>query len=639
MRTRRPFALAPVFGILLLAAAVPSRAGVNRWTSIGPDSGSIRAVTAAPSLPSTVYSLVGGNKVYRSTDRSSTWTPAGVIEEPGFQGIYDLAVDAKSPQRVYAQGFWQVFRSDDGGAGWRPLLPELGPEVRPQSLIAHPRIPGLLYVYLTDGDVLRSANGGRRWTRSSTPAVAGFLEADPSSATVLYFASFLGEFHKSVDGGRTWSLSNRGLEPVSSFQGLAVDPSSPRTLYLIPTSNLLPDREIYVSRNSGATWTAIPSNLGAGLVRELTVETTGRRTALYLVLSNDHLLRSLDGGRTWSETVYPPFYIEDLLSTPYGLLAGTLAGIHRSTDQAASWSLSSRGIRAMPVGSLAMDPELPVLYAEGQGMLFKSPDGGERWNLLPLYNGLFGPVVTAPTRSGQVLVGAFDSVLRSVNGGRRWAEGESIECAIPFSLAVNPAQASVAYLGIDFLEVPCGGQSCRTFKSVDAGNTWTCIANGLPGGGGSRVEVDPRPGILYVMPGSGEGLWRSEDDGASWSPLTRDFDPVSLAVSPSDPSFLYAGTYGMARSQDGGQTWRSDTVGLPADWVFSLAVDPTDPRRVYAGVYRRGVFRSTDGGATWASLGPGLEGQAITALLLDPRDPKTLFAGTLQDGVWALTQE
>jgi photosystem II stability/assembly factor-like uncharacterized protein len=274
-------------------------------------------------------------------------------------------------------------------------------------------------------------------------------------------------------------------------------------------------------------------------------------------------------------------------------------------------------------------------------MLFKSPDGGgERWHLLPWYEGLFGPLATAPTRSGQVLVGGFNSVLRSVNGGRRWTSGEEIECAIPFSLAVNPTQAAVVYLGIDFIEVPCG-QSCRTFKSVDAGDTWTCIGNGLPGGGGSRVAADPRrPGILYVVPSvQGEGLWRSEDDGASWSVLTRNFDPVSFAVSPSDPSFLYAGTFGVARSQDGGRTWSTDTQGLPADWVFSMAVDPVDPRTVYAGVYRRGVFRSQDGGATWASLGPGLEGLSITALLLDRRDPKTLYAGTLRDGVWVLTQE
>ena len=638
MRIRCSLVSAPVFAILLLAAAVPSRAGVNRWTSIGPDTGVVRTVAAAPSLPTTLYSLVGLNKVYSSTDRGNTWTLAGTVEEEGFQGVSGLAVDPRSPRRVYALSFWQVFRSEDGGAGWRPILPELGPEVRPQALIAHPRISGLLYVLLTNGDLLRSANGGRRWTRSSTPSVAGLLEVDPSSPSVLYYASFLGELYKSVNGGVTWFPSSRGLDQGLSFEALEVDPSSPRTLYVIPASDL-PDREIFVSRNSGATWTAIRSDLDGGRVRELTLE-AGRRPVFYLVLDGDRLLKSVDGGRTWSETAAPSLSITDLLPASYGLLAGTPAGVYRSADQGASWSLSSRGIRALSVESLAMDPVLPFLYAQGHGLLFKSPDGGARWNLIALSGDLPGPVVTSPTRRGQVLVGAPGSVLRSTNGGRRWVEGEVINCAAPVSLAVNPVHDSVIYLGIDFYEVPCG-QSCQTFKSVDGGATWACIGEGIPGGGGSVVVADPRrPGILYVASGQGEGIWRSEDDGASWSPPTQTFATITIAVSPADPSFLYAGTTtGVAYSEDGGRSWGLKNEGLPAGWVYSLAADPIDGRTVYAASSENGVFKSTDGGMTWSSLGPGLEGQTITSLLLDRRDRKTLYAGTLLDGIFALTQE
>jgi photosystem II stability/assembly factor-like uncharacterized protein len=637
LRIHRPLVSAPVFAILLLAAALPSGAGVNRWTSIGPDTGIVRSVAAAPSLPTTLYSFVGLDKVYSSTDRGNTWTLAGTIKEEAFQGISDIAVDPRSPRRVYALGFWQVFRSDDGGAGWRRVLPELGPETRPQSLVLHPRIPGLLYVLLTNGDLLRSANGGRRWTRSSTPSVAGLLEVDPSSPSVLYYASFLGKLYKSVNGGLTWFPSSRGLEQGLSFEALEADPSSPRTLYLIPASHL-PDRKIFISRNSGATWTAIRSDLDGGRVRELTLE-TGRRPVFYLVLDDDRLLKSVDEGRTWSERAAPPLSIADLLPAPYGLLAGTPTGVYRSADQGASWSLSSRGIRALSVESLAIDPVLPFLYAQGHGVLFKSPDGGARWNLLSLSSGLLGPVATSPTRRGQVLVGAFSSVLRSTNGGRRWAEGEELGCAAPVSLAVNPVHESVIYMGIDFFEVPCG-QNCRTFKSVDAGATWACIGNGIPGGGGSVVAADPRrPGILYVAPGQGEGIWRSEDDGASWSPLTLAFDPITIAVSPADPGFLYAGgTTGVAYSEDGGRSWGLNNEGMPTGWVYSLAVDPVDPRTIYAASSGNGVFKSTDGGTVWRSLGPGLEGLIVTALLIDPRDPKTLYVGTLEGGVLTLTQ-
>jgi photosystem II stability/assembly factor-like uncharacterized protein len=636
MHARRPLVFAPVFLILLLSASVPSRAGIDRWTPIGPEGGAIRALAAAPSRPGTLYAVVGLDKIYRSTDRGSTWSFAGAVMEEGFQGISDVAVDPGSPQRVYALGFWQVFRSDDGGARWRPALPDLGPEARPQTLVVHPRIRGLIYVFLTDGDLLRTTDSGRRWTRSSTPAVAGLLAVDPSSASVLYFASFLGEISKSTDGGETWFPSGRGLSPGGAFQALAVDPSSPQTLYLVPASTG-PGRDLFVSRNGGARWSRLRTDLGGGNVRDLTLE-PGQRPGFHLTL-NDRPFRSVDGGRTWTEAAPLSLPVQDLLSTPSGLLAGTAAGIYRSTDRGASWAKSSRGLHAMTVERLAFDPLRSHLYAVSGSFLFKTPDAGAQWNLLPTPTGIVGPIATAPSRPGSVFAGTSQSVLHSVNGGREWALGEEISCAVPASLAVDPTRDWVVYLGIGFIEVPCGGASCTLFKSIDAGQTWTCLGNGLPNREGAQVFADPRrSGVLYSLPGAGEGLWRSQDDGGSWSLLSRAVDPTTLAVSPADPNVLFAGLAGgVARSTDGGATWASDTVGLPQDVVLALAADPVDPRTVYAAAFEHGVFKSTDGGATWTSLGPELEGLGLTSLVLD-RNRKALSVGTALAGVWELTE-
>jgi photosystem II stability/assembly factor-like uncharacterized protein len=632
MLARRSLVFVPVLLILLLSAAIPSRAGIGHWTPIGPMGGTVRALAAAPSRPGTLYAAVGLDKIYRSGDRGNSWTFAGAVEEDGFQGISDVAVDPGSPQRVYALGFWQVFRSDDGGARWRPVLPDLGPEVRPQTLVVHPLIRGLIYVYLTDGDLLRTTDSGRRWTRTSTPAVAGVLAADPSSANVLYFGSFLGKLYKSVDGGATWSLSDRGLSQGGAIQALVVDPSSPRTLYLVPADDA-PGRDLFVSRNGGASWSRLPSDLGRGNVRDLAVE-PGQRPGLYLTL-NGRPFRSFDGGRTWTEAAPLLSPVQDLLLTPSGLMAGTATGIYRSTDRGASWFKADDGLRAVPVERLALDPLRSHLYATSAGFLFKTPDGGGRWHLLPVPEGVTGPVVTAPSRPGSVFAGTIQTVQRSVNGGREWAVGGEISCALPASLAVDPTREWVLYLGIDFIEVPCG-QSCRTFKSIDAGSTWTCISDGL-NGGGSLVVADPRrSGVLYAE--SLGRLYRSEDDGLSWSLLVVGLNPLALAISPADPQVLFAGVAnGVGRSEDGGRTWRFDTEGLPEDAVHSLAADPVDSRTVYAAAFEHGVFKSTDGGATWTSLGPELEGLKVTSLVLD-RDRKTLYAGTGLAGVWALTE-
>ncbi len=117
------------------------------------------------------------------------------------------------------------------------------------------------------------------------------------------------------------------------------------------------------------------------------------------------------------------------------------------------------------------------------------------------------------------------------------------------------------------------------------------------------------------------GIWKTSDAGTVWKPVF-DGQPVAsigaIAVAPSNPKVLYAGTGesdirsdlasgdGVYKSVDGGQTWKN--VGLrDSRQISRILIDPTNPNVVYAGVLghayaanaERGVYKSTDGGATW----------------------------------------
>ena len=72
---------------------------------------------------------------------------------------------------------------------------------------------------------------------------------------------------------------------------------------------------------------------------------------------------------------------------------------------------------------------------------------------------------------------------------------------------------------------------------------------------------------------------------------------AALAISPSNPSIVYAGSWGggLYRSPDGGGTWAWKSQGLLNQTVVSIAVDPTDPNIAYAGTYRGKVFKTADG--------------------------------------------
>ena len=73
---------------------------------------------------------------------------------------------------------------------------------------------------------------------------------------------------------------------------------------------------------------------------------------------------------------------------------------------------------------------------------------------------------------------------------------------------------------------------------------------------------------------------------------------LSLAVDPSDPDVVYAGTIrnGVYKSTDGGDTW-AGPYG-PQDYeALTLAIDPANTSTLYAGFAGRGLYKSTDGGA------------------------------------------
>jgi photosystem II stability/assembly factor-like uncharacterized protein len=164
---------------------------------------------------------------------------------------------------------------------------------------------------------------------------------------------------------------------------------------------------------------------------------------------------------------------------------------------------------------------------------------------------------------------------------------------------------------------------------VSAGfNAWTSI--GPEGGWIYALAVDPTtPTTLYAGTYGG-GVFKSTDGGATWSAVNTGLTNKSvwaLAIDPTAPNTLYAGTYGgVFKSTNGGASWSAVNSGLTNTAVFALAIDPTDSNTLYAGTYGGGVFKSINGGTTWSATGAGPTN--VLALAIDPSTPTTLYAGT-----------
>jgi iron(II)-dependent oxidoreductase len=101
-----------------------------------------------------------------------------------------------------------------------------------------------------------------------------------------------------------------------------------------------------------------------------------------------------------------------------------------------------------------------------------------------------------------------------------------------------------------------------------------------------------------------QGLLRSTDNGATWSDVAPEFDRQWIRLVLTGPKgrlWVSALRRGLYRSDDHGVTWTKVGSGLPANAdVEALAMDPTDPDRLFAGTHDHGLFLSSDGGRGFA---------------------------------------
>ncbi len=149
----------------------------------------------------------------------------------------------------------------------------------------------------------------------------------------------------------------------------------------------------------------------------------------------------------------------------------------------------------------------------------------------------------------------------------------------------------------------------------------------------TSIAVDPaNPQIIYVG-ARGSGVWRTQDAGGSWTPVSDALPTLTvagLAVAPTQPSRVFLATnLGVYRSDNGGDDWAQTFAGdlrpLALDGG-AMIVSPRTAETVYLSGCRDGdggVQRSLDGGVTWVNTLRGCN----TSLFMRRGTPSELVAG------------
>ncbi len=257
-----------------------------------------------------------------------------------------------------------------------------------------------------------------------------------------------------------------------------------------------------------------------------------------------------------------------------------------------------------------------------------------------------------------MIVGALgdvfsDSSQRGVyvtdDGGRTWKQTLAVGPQSGASdLAMSAQSPGTIYAGIwKFQRRPwtfvSGGAEDGLYKSTDGGDTWSKLeGHGLPASPMGRIGVAVAPSDgnrVYAVIESKEGvLWRSDDAGANWKMVSNDslvdarpFYFSHVEVDPKNPNHVYAVSFEVRLSTNGGQTFKTIADAVHSDF-HAIWIAPNDPSRIILGE-DGGYVLTLDGGQNWFFSANVPIGQ-VYRVGLGSDNPYTVCAGLQDNNGW-----
>ena len=423
-----------------------------------------------------------------------------------------------------------------------------------------------------------------RW-RSIGPLRGGrtrALSGVASEPNVFYIGACNGGVFKTNDYGRTWTPIF-DEQPTGSIGAIAVAPSDPNIVYVGSGEGLQrPDLSvgdgIYKSTDAGKTWVHLGLREGQQIPK-IAVDPHNPERIFVAVLGHPYgpneergVYRSLDGGQTFEKVLY------------------------KDENTGAN--------------DVAIDPAHPnVVYAG----LWEARQG-------PWENGAWS--------------GTNGGIYKSTDGGKTWhplTKGLPEDGIVQANLAIAPSQTSRIYAAV------ANPRTVGIYRSDDSGENWTQVTNdprpaGRIGGGDAPVPaVDPKnPNVLYM---ASTVTWKSTDAGKTWTGIRGapgGDDYQSIWINPNHPEIvLIVSDQGAIITVNGGQSW-SSWYNQPTAQMYHVMTDNAFPYRVCSGQQESGsacvASRGNDGEITFREWHPvGVEEYGFAAP--DPLNPDLVYGG------------
>ncbi|HKD10942.1 MAG TPA: hypothetical protein VKE50_02660 [Thermoanaerobaculia bacterium] len=566
-------------------------------TSVGPAnpvSGRVSAIEVDPTNSNIVY--VGGAQggVWKTTNADSanpTWTP--LTDSQPSLAIGDIKVDPVNHNIIYVgtgepngscDSYYGagVLRSTDGGVTWKQFGSDPGGPFLGQSIS---RI-------LIDPATAGSATTTTVWASTAL----GFTSSGTAQCG-LAPGAWNGAVWRSMDSGNTWQLQDvptGAAAPNARIHDMVLDPTNSNTLYVAVRSVPTPaNGGVWKSTNakgSPATFTKL-----AGFPDTTTASPGIRRITLAI------------GGPTAPGTVYAA-----LESVQSSLLWGIFKTINGGTTWSHLQAATGAATFAASSSGTAVTATSGTFATDGSWI-------GRRMIFAGFHSGFIDSVTDSTHLH---LSNQF-----TFSGAGTWSVGSypsfcDGQCFYDMTVGVDPTDAtgSRVYVGGNpsvFVNSgsQAGASSHFLWRSTDGGATWTAISQGSGTSGGIHTDdhaiaFDSSVTPARIFDGDDGGIFRSDDQGASWVHMNTNVAITqfqSVSTNPFNPNIVIGGT------QDNGTNILNPAFQPPPAWFHTdfgdggqAVMDQSNPNRMLHTYFNQafnfmGPSKALDGGIN----GPG----------------------------------
>jgi len=657
-------------------ASIKKAANGLSLRGIGPAlmGGRIADIAVSPADASTWYVAAGSGNLWKTSNAGITWQP--VFDDQASYSIGVVTIDPNQPSTVWVGtgenvsgrhvGWGDgVYKSMDGGKSWQNM--GLKDSEHIGKILVDPRNSSVVFVaaegplWSAGGErgVYKTVDGGQNWQQvlkiGDNTGVTD-LEFDPSDPDIIYAAAYQRRrktwalmaggpnsgIYKSTNNGDSFRKVKTGLPKGNMGKiGLAVTPANPQLVYAtIEADNQ--EKGLYRSTDKGESWEKRSSYTSGGTGPHYYQEIEVSPDNPELIYQMDVFFHvSRDGGKSFDylgtgrekHSDNHALWIDP--DNGQHLIAGTDAGLYESFDEGSHWRHF---------------PNLPVSQFYKLGL-----DNSE-----PFYN---------------IIGGAQD--LGTLIGPSRTTNVEGVrnrDWYVPlgadgYDSAFDPEDPNTAYMEIQQGELYRYDKRSHEVLSIKP----QPAPNDLPErwNWDSPIQISPHNHERLYF--GSQRLWRSDDRGDSWMPISEDLTTntnryelemmddrvwsvdalydngamskyatlTGISESPLEEGLIYTGSDdGLIQvTEDGGENWRRAAAlpGVPErSFINDIEASQHDANTVFAvadahkfGDYRPLVFRSTNRGRSWRSITGDLpDGTIVWVIKQDHENEDLLFIGT-----------